>query len=852
MKSRNETGFEQLPSDLMLRINQLCDRYESELRLGELPSIDDYLEHIAVEYRDVILRELIPLEMEHRCQLGESPDPNEYLELYPGLDPGWLASSLKTTQTELLAVTGISADHKQQSLPEPVLLEQCQQRIVKEGILSQEELTKLQEASAAGQDCQTSEGLTELLVQSGKITNYQSDVLLSQDERRLLIADYLILEPIGSGGMGTVYKALHRRMKRIVALKVIRTDLQHVPDRLKRFEREVQTAARLSHPHIVTAYDAGEDRGINYLICEYIDGESLTQMVRDSGPLDFSDALNCIMQVARGLEYAHRQGVIHRDVKPANILVDDQGDLKILDMGLARLQQPDDVILGGETQPELTSSQFFMGTIDYMAPEQARNTKLADHRSDIYSLGCTFYFLLTAQPVYPGETTVERILAHREEPIPRLSERVPQVPSEFNAIFEKMLAKSPDDRYQSVTALISDLEKFSTDYEGQTTVISLDESSQSQVTDANWASAPTEVQPAPVVPELTMLASTSEQQMANTAALPKRGLLWGGLAVTTVILIVAFSWKPKMTERSVADSDVAADSSTINLNGATVAPLQQTYAARMKLPVKVEVPIGAGGTRVKLELMLIPPGTFQMGDRMGTSAESDAPLHPVSLTRPYYMSSTEVTNEQFREFVNATNYQTDAERSGGYGMTGGNWVKTMDYSWKNLGDLPVQDQAPAVSISWNDATAFCDWLSDKTGDRYRLPTEAEWEYACRAGTETPWFFGEQSDQMDQYAWFLNNSDGRVYPVKQKRPNTFGLYDVYGNEWEWCQDYYSPGYYSVSPVENPTGPAQGRERVRRGGGFQQPAAQLTSYVRGHGVPETPSRGAFRIVRETQLD
>ena len=108
----------------------------------------------------------------------------------------------------------------------------------------------------------------------------------------------------------------------------------------------------------------------------------------------------------------------------------------------------------------------------------------------------------------------------------------------------------------------------------------------------------------------------------------------------------------------------------------------------MKLPVKMEVPIGAGGTNVKLELMLIPPGTFQMGDLRGASAESDTPLHQVSLTRPYYMSATEVTNEQFREFVNATNYQTDAERSGGYGMTGGNWVKTMDYSWKNLGDLP--------------------------------------------------------------------------------------------------------------------------------------------------------------------
>lgn len=850
MKSRNETDFEQLPSDLMLRINQLCDQYETELRRGELPSIDVYLEHVAIEYREVILRELIPLEIEHRCQLGESPQSADYLELYPGLDPDWLASVLESAQAQQLAASDNSAVHKQQSLSEPVSLEQCQQRIVAEGVLSQAELTELRETSAAGQACQTPEGLTEFLVQSGKITNYQSDVLLSHDERRLLIADYLILEPIGSGGMGTVYKALHRRMKRIVALKVIRTDLQHVPDRLKRFEREVQTAARLSHPHIVTAYDAGEDRGINYLICEYIDGESLTQMVRDSGPLDFSDALNCIMQVARGLEYAHRQGVIHRDIKPANILVDDQGDLKILDMGLARLQQPDDVILGGDAQTELTSSQFFMGTIDYMAPEQARNTKLADHRSDIYSLGCTFYFLLTAQPVYKGETTVERILAHREEPIPRLSERLKQVPTEFDSIFEKMLAKSPDDRYQSATELISDLERFATDFEELTTVIPLNESSQPQATKASWASAPTEVQPA--VPELTMLASTSQQQMTKTGVLPKRGLLWGGLAVAAAILIGAFSWKPEVTERSSADSDLTARSAKTNSADATVTPLQQTYAAKMSLPVRLDVPIGAGKSDVKLELMLIPPGTFQMGDQTATSAESDAPVHQVSLTQPYYMSATEITNKQFREFVNATKYQTDAERSGGYGMTGGSWVKTMDYSWKNLGDLPVQDQAPAVSISWNDATAFCDWLSDKTGDRYRLPTEAEWEYACRAGTDSAWFFGDQSDQMDQYAWFLNNSDGRVYPVGQKRPNAFGLYDMYGNEWEWCQDYYSPGYYSVSPEKNPTGPDQGRERVRRGGGFQQPAAQLTSHVRGHGLPETPSRGAFRIVRETLLD
>ncbi|MCA9018238.1 MAG: serine/threonine protein kinase, partial [Planctomycetaceae bacterium] len=357
---------------------------------------------------------------------------------------------------------------------------------------------------------QSAAALAELLLQSGMLTEYQSHALSSREARPLLIGDYLILEPIGSGGMGTVYKAMHQRMKRIVALKVIRADLEHVPDRLKRFEREVQTAARLSHPNIVTAYDAGEHEGVHYLICEYIDGESLTQLVRDSGPLDFPDAVNCILQVAQGLEYAHSRGVIHRDIKPANILVDDQGDLKILDMGLARLQESDD-ILGSSSQTELTSSQFFMGTIDYMAPEQARNTRLADHRSDIYSLGCTLYFLLTAKPVFGGGTTVERILAHKEQPIPCLSATLPHVPADFDRIFAKMLAKDPEERYQSASDFIRDLRQFTTEIlQDQTFNLPVKELTAREPLQENWASAPTEIQP--VASEFTVMSAATQQQ----------------------------------------------------------------------------------------------------------------------------------------------------------------------------------------------------------------------------------------------------------------------------------------------------------------------------------------------------
>lgn len=239
-----------------------------------------------------------------------------------------------------------------------------------------------------------------------------------------------------------------------------------------------------------------------------------------------------------------------------------------------------------------------------------------------------------------------------------------------------------------------------------------------------------------------------------------------------------------------------------------------------------------------------------MGDSSSAGAASDAPAHPVKLTQPYYLGATEITNAQFRQFVEETQHQTDAERSGGFGMTGGSWGKSDTYFWNRLGDLPVRDQAPVVNISWNDAVAFCKWLSKKTGDTYRLPTEAEWEYACRAGSNGPWFFGDRMDDLENYAWFLNNSEGRVFPAKQKLPNPFGLYDLYGNEWEWCQDFFAENYYTQSPSENPIGPDQGRERVQRGGGFQQGGDQLNSYVRGHGAPNSPSRGAFRIVREVK--
>jgi serine/threonine protein kinase len=324
------------------------------------------------------------------------------------------------------------------------------------GIVPEEELRRLVLQLQAQTPALDGSALIAALAQRGLLTKYQTEALRENPPKPLLLSNYLLLDLIGSGGMGRVFKALHQRMDRVVAIKVLHEKSLDSPAAVERFHREAKAAARLHHPNIVAAFDADEDQGHHFLVMEYVEGYDLATMV-NAGPLPLGKAVRFIAQAARGLEYAHGEGVIHRDIKPANLLVNAKGVVKILDMGIARFAEPEDSA-NAPTQAELTQAGAILGTVDYMAPEQAVNSKDADHRSDIYSLGCTLYFLLTGGPLHAGKTIVEKIIAHREREAPSLVEARPDAPPELDELLRRMTARRPADRVSSMTDVAEILE----------------------------------------------------------------------------------------------------------------------------------------------------------------------------------------------------------------------------------------------------------------------------------------------------------------------------------------------------------------------------------------------------------
>jgi len=293
--------------------------------------------------------------------------------------------------------------------------------------------------------------VAQKLVAGGLLTRWQCDKLLEGRHKGFFLGKYKLLDHLGTGGMSSVYLAEHVLMQRRVAIKVLPKNRVEDSSYLARFHREAQAAAALDHRNIVRAYDVDNDGSIHYLVMEYVEGRDLQQMVKEKGPLEYSAAAEYIRQAAEGLAHAHGAGLIHRDVKPANLLVDQKSVVKVLDLGLARFTDEDRASL------TVAYDENVLGTADYLAPEQAINSHGVDTRADIYSLGCSLYFLLTGHPPFPEGTLPQRLMMHQKTPPPSIYKARPSAPQDLVSICVKMMAKKPEHRYQTAAEVAAAL-----------------------------------------------------------------------------------------------------------------------------------------------------------------------------------------------------------------------------------------------------------------------------------------------------------------------------------------------------------------------------------------------------------
>jgi serine/threonine-protein kinase len=595
---------------------------------------------------------------------------------------------------------------------------------------------------------------------------------------------YHLLEQLGEGGMAAVYKAFDTSLERTVAVKVILPGQQHSEKFLQRFRREAKALASLSHPNIVKVLDFGEQDGLPYLVMEFIPGGTLKP--RLGSPIPWQEAARLLSPVARALEYAHQQGIIHRDVKPANILIDEHGQPKLSDFGVAK-------VLEGEETLDLTGTGVGVGTPDYMAPEQGY-ARSVDKRADIYALGNVFYEMVTGRKPYRADTPMAVLLMKATEPLPRPSEFVPGLPEAVEYVLIKALARKPEDRYQNMGELAALLEGLA----------------QGRVPAAGKLSA--------------------KEREAGRRSAP-RGRTWarsvwawitGGIVGLLACIAVAIGLVALF---KLPSSGLAVPTQTSILPAAPEAQPTGTPSPTPTVTQEYISPIDG------MELMQVPAGEFLMGvtqsdqdylfgicSTCDRTSFYDAPQRNIYLDE-YWIDRTEVTVAQFAQFVNATGYRTTAETQGWswtFVPSINNFTQTYGRDWLHpqgvLISVDEYGQHPVVHVSWNDAAAYCAWAGR------RMPTEAEWEKAARGedGRLFPWGNGLPTAQLAN----INVANSGTMPVGSypAGASPYGVQDMTGNVWEWTGGFWQENYYSVMPSENPPGPPTGTNYVFRGGSW----------------------------------
>ena len=354
-------------------------------------------------------------------------------------------------------LTQLHGVKRQRLLSKQISSERFLEMVVKSGLMDQSSVDRVEKKvrEKLNGDLPTStRRLAKVFTSNGLLTDWHVEKLLNGKYKGFFLGKYKLLGHIGTGGMSSVYLAEHTRMGDKRAIKVLPKSRVKDATYLARFQLEAKAIASLNHPNIVLAHDIDNENDVHYIVMEYVDGLDLHQLVKRDGPFDCSTAADLVAQAARGLEHAHSKGVIHRDVKPANLLVDETGRVRILDMGLALVSQ------GSDESLTVVNNENVLGTADYLAPEQAINSHGVDHRADIYSLGCTLYYLLAGKPPFGDGTLAQRIARHQKEMPPPLREVRPDCPGELEGICVKMIQKDPQYRYQTAKDVAEVLEKF--------------------------------------------------------------------------------------------------------------------------------------------------------------------------------------------------------------------------------------------------------------------------------------------------------------------------------------------------------------------------------------------------------
>ena len=561
----------------------------------------------------------------------------------------------------------------------------------------------------------------------------------------LILGRYKVLSELGKGGMGIVYKCEDQTSHVCYAVKTLAPELTDSKWEMEEILYNFQLVQKLHHPNIAN-YNALElDPQTNryFLVMEYVEGEDLRYWLRSKRRegADLQQVIPPVVrQIAQALDYAHSQKIVHRDIKPGNIMIDGGGNVKVLDFGLAAQIHSSLSRVSIQSVNEASTC----GTIPYMAPEQWRGGE-AEAASDQYALAATVYEMFSGRPPFDSaDKDILRNCTLHEAPRP-----LKEVSPAIRSAVEKALAKEPADRFNSC---------------------------------ADFAAA---------------LGGAKVAKAKKVSSGKSGGGTWKWIAAVIVLALLAggafggWYFAGGTEEKAKTDNAEAEAEKTLRTSVVT-------------LP---------GG--VQLKMIRVEPGSFMMGSENG---DDDETVHRVTLTQAYYLGETEVTQAQWRAVMgnNPSYFQGDSR--------------------------------PVENVSWDDAVAFCRKLNDQgkapRGWKFTLPTEAQWEYAARGGNKSRGYTYSGSNDVGDVAWYTSNSGDETHAVRQKGANELGLYDMSGNVWEWCLDWYKS--YSSGAVTDPQELQSSFYRVMRGGCWDNSAQYCRSAARPDSSPDNRDNGVgFRL-------